>query len=549
MAKKKNRLTNVFKFQKYLEIGSPDAETDKLLEQAFIEKDALNAIIDMSNQRSILIGRTGSGKSAILKHLEKTQSKVVRIEPEAMSLRFLSNSTLLQYFNSIDVNLNFFYKILWKHVFIIELLRLFFSYDEKKKDNWFFNIKDKFIKKSNPKRDKAFEYFDKWSNEFWIDTEKRIKEIETIVKNKFETDLGVNVSSLSAKSHQATDEQNSVRAEFKTKAEHIISEVLANDIHEIIKIVQEELFIDSHQKYFIIIDDLDKEWISSDMRYELIGAMIEVIKEFQSLKGVKIVISLRDNLYQLVFSGMNHKGGQREKFKPLYAELSWSALELKELLNKRLYLATNSHHDLKSVFEKTNRKGVDGFTYMLERTFYRPRDVISFVNHAIENSNNRTHFTLDIIKKAEIDYSNDRLIALEDEWGENYGDISRILRFLYGKTNGFNVKNIKEEDFSFVYFDENLPLSYKGDLLTYSAKWQTGEIEFTTFIYNLLYIFYTIGAIGLKKDTEFPIQFVYEKNISLSLNDIGPNTKVYVHKAFFAALKINTKALEPEIFN
>lgn len=546
MARKKDRITKGFKFHKYLEIGSPDAETDKFLEQAFIEKDTLNALTDMSNQRSIIIGRTGSGKSAILKHIETTQQKIVRIEPEAMSLRFLSNSTLLRYFSSIDVNLNFFYKILWKHVFVIELLRLYFSYDDRKKDNWFYNIKDKFIRKHNPRRTKALEYFDKWSNEFWIDTEKRIKEIESLVKSRFEADLGVNVSVLGANIRQTKGEESKTKTEFKSKAEHIISEVLANDIHEIIKIIQEELFIDSQQKHFIIIDDLDKEWIATDMRYELIGAMIEVIKEFQQFKGVKIIISLRDNLHQLVFSGINHKGGQREKFKPLYAELSWTALELKELLNKRLYIATDAQHDLRSAFERTNRKGVDGFTYMLERTFYRPRDVISFVNHAIENSNNRTHFTLDIIKRAEIDYSNDRLIALEDEWGENYGDIGKILVFLHGKTTGFNVKNLKEDDFSHILFEEKPELIFKGELLTWVVKWQKDEISFIEFVKNILYVLYVLGAIGIKKSSQYSIQFIYEKNVSLGRNDIENDSKVYVHKAFYSALKINTKALEPD---
>src|SRR5690606_20872751 len=137
----------------------------------------LTVLTEMNSQRSILIGRTGSGKSAILQHIEKYQNRVVRIDPEAMSLRFLSNSTLINYFKKNDVNLNFFYKILWKHVFVIELLRLYFSYDKKKNDNWISEFLQKVGNKFNPKREKALEYFHKWSQEFWIDTEKRIKEI------------------------------------------------------------------------------------------------------------------------------------------------------------------------------------------------------------------------------------------------------------------------------------------------------------------------------------------------------------------------------------
>lgn len=548
MANKKSKATTKFKFRRYLEIGSPDAETDQLLEQAFIEKDALGALLDMSNQRSILIGRTGSGKSAILQHIYKTEERVVRIEPEALSLRFLSNSTLLNYFKANGVNLNFFYKILWKHVFVIELLRLHFDYDNKKKDNWYLSLVEKLGRKHNPKRAKALEYFDKWSNEFWIDTEKRIREIESTVQKKFETELGLDLSKVYGRYKADSSDQTRVLTEVRTKAEHVITETLANDIHEIIKILQEEIFIDHHQKHFIIIDDLDKEWIATDIRYELIGAMIEVIKEFQVLKGVKIIIALRDNLYQLLFSGTNHKGGQREKFKPLYAELSWSALELKEFLNKRLFLATDENLDIKSAFETTYKRGIDGFSYMLDRTFYRPRDVISYINHAIENADNRANFTLDILKKAEITYSTERLQAIEDEWGENYGEIKLLFKFLYSKHNGFSVRNIKEDDFDILYFNETPNTTFNGDLADWVIKWQKGSLKFSEFLKNILFLLYQFGVIGIKKDSEYPLQFFYEKNIDLSYNDIIPNSKIYVHKAFYSALKINVKALEPDSY-
>ncbi len=542
---KKNKPTDKFRFNKYQEIGSPDAETDHMLEEAFIEKDALVALTDMMNQRSILIGRTGSGKSAILRHIELHQERVVRIEPEAMSLRFLSNSTLLNYFKANEVNLNFFYKILWKHVFVIELLRLYFSYDKKKNENWFKSLKEKWDRKQNPKRTKALEYFQKWSEEFWIDTEKRIKEIENIVQKKFENELGIDINYVKGKVNSNSSDQTKIITEVKSKAEHIITEALANDIHEIIKILQEEVFIDYQQKHFIIIDDLDKEWLATDMRYELIGAMIEVIKEFQIFKGVKIIISLRDNLYQMIFSGKNHKGGQREKFKPLYASLSWSAMELKEFLNKRFFLLTENL-DIKTAFEKTYSKGIDGFTYMLDRTFYRPRDVISYVNHAIENADNKANFTLDVLKKAEIAYSIDRLQALEDEWGENYGEIRKIIKFLYSKHNGFNVRNIKEDDFSEVYFEENAKIIFNGDLRDWVIKWQKSQMKFTDFVKNVLFMLYDFGVIGIKKDSEYPIQFFYEKNIDLDVNDIVPNSKIYIHKAFYSALKINVKELAPD---
>lgn len=548
MRKKRPIIEKKFKFNKYQEIGSPDAETDRYLDATFIEKDDFHAIIDMNNQRSILIGRTGSGKSAILKHIEKTQERVVRIQPEAMSLRFLSNSTLLQYFNSIDVNLNFFYKILWKHVFVIELLRLYFAYDAQKKNNWYTGIKDKLSRRNNTKRNKALEYFEKWSNEFWIDAETRIKEIERTVQQKFEAEVGANVQVLKGKLNTDSSDSSTIRTEIKTKAEHIITEALAQDIHEIINILHEELFVDIQQKHFIIIDDLDKEWIATSIRYDLIGAMIEVIKEFQIFKGVKIVISLRDNLYQLLFTGAKHKGGQREKFKPLYADLIWSPLELKELVNRRLSLVTNNSLDIKNAFDRVYKNGTSGFEYMLERTFYRPRDVISFINHAIENANNKAYLSLDILKRAEVDYSIERLQAIEDEWGENYGDISRLSKFLYSKHNGFKLRNIREDDFDTTLLEENPTVVFKGELSAIVVKWQNNNIKFITFLKEVLYIFYSAGVLGIKKGPTHPVQFFYETNSILTINDITTDCKIYVHKAFYSALKINVKEMESDVY-
>ncbi|POY35482.1 hypothetical protein C3K47_15595 [Solitalea longa] len=549
MSKKKSiNQTKKFKFQQYQEIGSPDAETDNLLLNAFIENDALKALIDMNNQRSIVIGRTGSGKSAILRYIENSQEKVIRIEPEAMSLRFLSNSTILNYFRAIDVNLNFFYKILWKHVFVIELLKLYFRDDQQKKQNWFNNIIEKLNgKKGNAKREKAIKYLETCSNDFWLDTEKRIKEIESSVQKKFTDEIGVDLKSLVFKSNANNSSEDKTVSEIKNKAEHVISEVLAEEIHDIINILRDEIFVDSQRKHFIIVDDLDKEWVPTNIRYDMIGAMIEVIKEFQVFKGAKIIISLRDNLYQLIFAGFKHNGGQREKFKPLYVELQWTSEELNLLLEKRLDIISENTLSVKEAFEKIynkHAKGLTGFEYMLERTFYRPRDVISYVNHTIENSNNKSHFTLDIIKKAEISYSVDRLQAIEDEWGENYGNIREIYKFLEAKYNGFNVRNIKEDEFINIYFSEELEKKFRGDLLLIIQKWKSDETKFNSFLKELLFLLYLIGIIGIKKGPTAPVQFFFDKTYALTKNEISNDSKIYVHKAFYSALRINTKELE-----
>lgn len=550
--KKSNRREDKkkFKLTKSIVIGSPDAETDRILMDVFVKSDELESLLDVKNHKSIIIGRTGSGKSALIAYLEGTQEKVCRIEPEAMSLRFLSNSTILKYFRELGINLNFFYKVLWKHVLIVELLKLYFGEDTFRKQNWIENFKQKLFTstKRNPRKERAIDYLTKWSNDFWLDTEIRIKEIEHTLENKFLIETGRKFADLLVGSSAENGDKEKTLTEYRNKAEKIINETQADEIFEILNIMKSDIFTDFSRKYFVVIDDLDKEWIPTDIRYDLINALIEVIKEFQVFQGPKIVIALRDNLHKIVFSGLKHTGGQREKYKPLYLHLDWTRDELEQLLSKRLELITDNNLNIKNAFEKQYNSNKTGFDYMLERTFMRPRDVISFVNHTIENATNKSFFTLDLIKKAELYYSNDRLQAIEDEWAENYGNLNDIYSFLVGKYNGFRLKNIKEEEFINLLLGENPENKYKGELLDIVLKYKNNNIKFSVLIKDIVYILYQIGVVGIKKGPTFPVCYYYDKDIQLTINDLNNDCKIYVHKAFNAALKINTKEMEADVF-
>lgn len=535
---------NKFKFSKHHTIGAPDAESDYTLDKVFIETGELEVLEDISSSKCIIVGRTGAGKSALIKQLEDNLQKVKRIEPESMSIKYLSNSTIINYLLQLDVNLNFFYKVLWKHVFIVELLKLYFDEDISKRKNWLQSIYDKVqnkFGKINPAKEKAISYLETWSDEFWQFREHRIKTLENDLTQKLQKEVGVsNLASLKAVIEESKTTKTS--SEIKYKAEKVINEIQAEELYEIINILKNDLFNEPQKRFYIIIDDLDKEWVSPQIVYDLIAAMIEVIKEFQAFKSAKIIVALRDNLHQLVFSAKEHRGGQREKFSSLYLYLTWDRNNLKDLIDKRLRLISNDSIDIKDTFEKKNKNNESGFDYILDRTFLRPRDVISFVNKIIQNSNSKSHFSNSIIKLAEPEYSIERLQAIEDEWNENYGDISKLCYFLTGIHNGFRIINIKEESFYELYCDEDSK-SFKGDFKIILAQWQKNKIKFRDFLKEALYILYKVGIIGIKKPHS-PIQFFYDKVNPVLISDINSDCRIYVHKAFYSALSINVKALE-----
>lgn len=551
-SKQINKQTYKFRFNKHQLLGPPDAETDHSLSKVFVDTGAVEVLSDINNPKCIIVGRTGSGKSALIKTLIEQQDKVKRLAPESMSLKFLSNSTILDYFRSLNINLTFFYKVLWKHVFIVEILKLYLGDNNQKRQTLIQNLWSKISTggKSDGAKKAALEYFDKWSDEFWLKTEHRIKTLENDLERKFAAETGIDVKVVRNKaSAEQTASEKSI-SEVKYKAEEIISDIQADDLINLINILTTDVFNSNQKKFFVVIDDLDKEWVSPQIVYDLIGSMIEVVKEFQEkFKGVKIIIALRENLHQIIFSGKEHRGGQREKFSSLYLNLTWDAYALKEIVNSRIQLLTNNQMNVLSIFDKTGKNKVAGMEYIVARTYYRPRDIISFFNKTIECSNNKTHFTNNLIKQAEPSYSIERLQALEDEWAENFGDISKVYGFLFGIHDGINTYNIKEEAFSSILLEPTVTDCLRGELLDICDKWKKSDLkptDFRAFLSELLFILYRIGVIGVKRKPELPTEFFYNSVSILASPDFGSNAKIYVHKALFSALKINSKEQEAD---
>jgi hypothetical protein len=468
-----------------------------------------------------------------------------------MSLSYLTNSNILQYLRELKVSLGFFYKVLWKHVFIVEILKLYLGEDANKKQSVVQKLWSMVSTggKSDEAKRMALEYFNKWSDEFWLTTEYRIKTLEQELEQKVTSELGINLSSIKAGSSGSDTIAETKVYEVKTKAEHIISQVQAQTLLTLIELLSKNVFNSTQRKFYLLIDDLDKEWVSPQIVYDLIGAMIEVIKEFQQkFKGVKIIISLRENLQMKVFSGTEHRGGQREKFAPLFLNLNWTNPDLKKLIDIRLQLITNKELNLHNVFEK-QPNGKTGIEYIIERTFLRPRDIISYFNKIIEASSQRSHFNMNIIKQAEVKYSIERLQALEDEWSENYGEISKVLTFLRGMHNGFRIYNIKEDPFAEILFDVDFVNAFKGDLYNACIKWRNAKSDisnFRLFLSEVLYILYRIGIIGIKRTSDLPVEFYYSELHPTTKSDFNNDIKIYVHKSLYSVLKIVVKEQEKD---
>ncbi len=106
-------------------IGELDAESyTLLLENCFIDSGYLSKLLNPSDTSSIVIGRTGAGKSALLHMVANKAHKYKKLDPNDISIGFLEHSDLLSFFEELNVHLSMFYNVLCLHILIMDLLKI-----------------------------------------------------------------------------------------------------------------------------------------------------------------------------------------------------------------------------------------------------------------------------------------------------------------------------------------------------------------------------------------------------------------------------------------
>src|SRR3989442_10138928 len=107
-----------FKIRKAQTLGALAAEDDGFLTEAFVDSGYLPTLLDTADPRFLVLGRTGAGKTAILRQVRE-KAVVGCIDPEELSMQHLYNSTILPKLVDAGVNLDVFYKYLWRHVCVL----------------------------------------------------------------------------------------------------------------------------------------------------------------------------------------------------------------------------------------------------------------------------------------------------------------------------------------------------------------------------------------------------------------------------------------------
>ncbi|ATP09245.1 DNA repair ATPase [Aeromonas salmonicida] len=538
-----------FVFRRHMSIGEVDAENDsKFLKECFVETGDYDVLEDISTSECIVLGRTGSGKSALLERLEECCEQTIRIEPDELALRHISNSTILTFFESIGVNLDIFYSLLWQHTLAVELIKNKFSIDSPLAKRNFFDKLSELIS-GNRKKQQALEYIEEWGDKFWLDTETRIKEFTDKLERSLKSSVGNNIPGINFSVEgraQLSEEQISEVIHY---GKQVVNSVQIEKLSKLLNLLAEDIFTDPQRKTYILIDRLDENWVEDELRYKLIRALIETIRKFRKIETVKIVITLRTDLLNRVLEKTRDSGFQREKYNSLFLPISWSKDSLKELMDSRInlllkYKYTNSEVTFDDVFPNKIDK-TSPIDYILDRTLLRPRDAIVFVNECFNGSQGKTQITNTIVYAAEKAYSLSRMESLQYEWFVEHPALDKYMEILSHKSNRFKVSELTKDNLESLILQlmeldkDNADIVVKSAHDYYQAIYPEANTLLIRFTQNLLFVLYKVGAIGIKLDGASPVVWVHDKTQDLTPAKIKNTCVAYIHKMLWRVLAID----------
>ncbi len=401
-------------------IGNVGAETDdEFLFKCFIDHPALSEIKDLNNSKMFFLGSTGIGKTAILRMIKHQAKDSIDLELTEMSLRSISNSSAISFLLQLDIDISLFLQALWKRVILVEYAKVFFKMNKtESKQNLFQRFTSNW---RNVKTEQILkEFLETNEDSFWETTDKTVIDVTQKLETDLSAEFGAEVAKAQGKLSYARSLGEERKTQYQERAKKYVNSDLLTQLARVTSALAEESR-DSRQSFFILIDKIDEPWVDEKLKNILVHSLFEACKSLRKIRNMKVVVALRNDVYEKMNADFPASAFQMEKNEDFIARIKWTKDELYSLVDKRInhlfrykYTATDVHFG--DVFKDNYDNKSKTFSYMLERTLNRPRDLIKFVNFCFEVSEGKSEISKNNFSTAEGLYSIDRRDALVHEW-------------------------------------------------------------------------------------------------------------------------------------
>lgn len=288
-------------------------------------------------------------------------------------------------------------------------------------------------------------------------------------------------------------------------------------------------------KYYIIFDELDEDYreIQNEESHQLYSYLLtSLFKAVQDIKSIFKdskhniipVIFLRDDIYKII------RDADKTKWGDFIVEIDWSIHKLKNLLAYRISKSINenvkplSFEDAwNSIFSTqgvkvgtSGKNTIPSFEAITRNTQLRPRDFVKFIQECAKSSINNSMSLIfpETVKKVERNFSNYLKSEIIDEIYPILPDIDNIFQ---------TISSLRKWNFSIQEF--------KNEYHTYLKK---GTIKEPNFEYMLQTLFH-FSVIGNQDKRRLDRHYFKYQNKDATINF---NERLVVHRGLFKSLQI-----------
>lgn len=479
-------------------LGDQIAENDKFnLNINFIETAAYRTIIE-SKDATVVIGRRGTGKSAIFYKLNEVwrqqKNYTIAISPEDQETIFFRR--IFSFFNVNYSTARAASKLFIKYGFYLEILSSF-SKDYKLKD----------ICNSDLVIFKELTEWQKYNqNSFFM---RLALKMQDTLKNYKDPELALGLLSTDLK---LQDFEKFIEKNIVTKRNNIC----------------------------ILVDKLDEGYENDEIGAAIVSGTIlsgvELNKKFEKLR---VIIFQRDNIIRSV---ARYDDDYTRNIEGELIRIHWNVRQLFNLVTKRINSSLNLNlENSRKIWDRiaidqglgNELKGEEGFKKCLQFTLYRPRDIISLLNKAFYQclSEDRSNLIMRDIEAAAKLISKARLDDLQKEYYAIFPSIKPAVNAFMGTTSKMSVNEMLETVES--YFNSGVSFNEK-EKLDYSVLSSSGVLR----------SLYSVGFVGIYDSQSSIFTFCHDgRNPDREFRD---NDNVLIHPCYWIALNLSKNALSPD---
>lgn len=472
-------------------LGDLRAEADgEMLGQVFLETGDYRSLIETSD-RIIVVGRRGTGKSALTLRLEAYWSKnekteVTRIAPEeyqVIGIRPLVN-LFGDRFNLIRAGS----RLVWRYALMLEAAQHLSSHYK------FSKLCEQTVLAG---------HIHDWRNLHKDTTEK------------------VRITLRSLVNKESNPEERIADLPIKLDLAEIESVLLD---------VTSELDIN----VVLLIDRLDEGYEPDEIGIGFVDGLIQAAIDIKTrFSNIKPIIFMRDNIFRSV---QKNDQDYSRNIEGHVLRLHWDEANLFSFAALRLRIAFHIEHEASlKIWNKCvvgELKGKSGFQKCLRFTLFRPRDLLALFNEAffIANKDGREELTLDDLEITARIISQNRLEDLKKEYVAVLPGLHNYIGVFHGKDPQQSVDVTRDLIHEMLTSGSNDPVVQQDFLILEDAN-------------SVIRGLYSVGFLGIREPTSG--NFIFCHDGRAPDREFAVGDQILVHPCYWIALNCTKNDLDP----